>query len=213
MDEIKLDDVQKDALQELANIGASHAATALSQMVNRDIKIGIPKIDVVSLGDAINCVKDRNVAVGVYLKISDEIPSYVLLLLPKESAFALSDMLLGNESDETKTILTEMDKSSIQEVANIIMCAFFDSLTVLLGIPIIPGPPALAYDEPVAVMDYVLIQIGEVANEAIIFNIDLNEEEGNSFDIDMFLLPEPKSVDIILEKLGLACGELITTEG
>ena len=213
MREIKLDEIQKDALKEVANIGASHAATALSQMVNRDIQIGIPNVDVIPLAKTIDCVKDYKIAVGVYLQISNEIPSYVLLLLPKRSAFSLADMLLGQESDESKTVLSEMDGSALQEVANIIMCAFFDSLTAFLGIPIVPGPPALAFDEPTAVLDYVLIQLGQVANQAVVFNVDLQEEKGNSFNINMFLLPEPKSIDTILEKLGVASAEVTNKEG
>ena len=52
---IVLTDVQRDALQEVANIGASHAATALSQMVNRDIRIGIPSVEVISLDNPLMC--------------------------------------------------------------------------------------------------------------------------------------------------------------
>ena len=213
MEKIELDDIQKDALQEVANIGVSHAATALSQMVNKDIQIGIPSVDVIPLEQTVDCVKDHKIAVGVYLKLSDELPMYVLLLIPKESAFVLAAMLLGEKHDESKTILSEMDRSAIQEVANIIMCPFFDSLTGLLGIPLMPGPPALAYDEPVAVMDYILIQIGQVSDQVVVFDVDLHEEKGSSFTINMFLLPEPKSIDIILEKLGMASAQVMGMEG
>jgi chemotaxis protein CheC len=205
MEKITMNDMQKDALQEVANIGASHAATALSQMISRDIQISVPKVDILPLENIVDCVKDEKIGVGIFLKISDQIPSYVLLLLPKKSAFALADLLLGKEPTPGKDILSEMDSSALQEVANVMMCAFFDSVTALLGIPIVPGPPALAFDEPVAVMDYVLIQIGEVANEAVVFNVELQEEKGKSFDINMFLLPEPQSVTTILEKLGMKC--------
>ena len=205
MEKITMNDMQKDALQEVANIGASHAATALSKMINRDIKISVPQVDILPLENIVDCVKDEKIGVGIFLKISDQIPSYVLLLLPKDSAFALADLLMGKEPDPVKDILSEMDSSALQEVANVMMCAFFDSVTALLGIPIVPSPPALAYDEPVAVMDYVLIQIGEVANEAVVFNVELQEEKGKSFDINMFLLPEPNSVKTILEKLGMVC--------
>ena len=83
------------------------------------------------------------------------------------------------------------------------VCAFFDSISEMLGMSIVPGPPHLAYDIPNAVIDYVLIQIGEVANEIVVFNVDLKDEDTDSIRIDMFLMPEPKSVDILLEKLGV----------
>jgi chemotaxis protein CheC len=72
--EIALDHDQKDALQEVANIGAAHAATALSQMINKEIEMGIAKVDVVSLGRTIDCVKDQEIVVGVFLKVEKGIP-------------------------------------------------------------------------------------------------------------------------------------------
>jgi len=203
LEEILLSDMQKDALQELANIGVGHAATVLSQMVNQDIKMGIPSVDIVPLGEIVNYVKDEPIVVGIFLQIKQEIPSYILLLISKESAFSLSDILLGKKPDSSKEILSEMDESALKEVANIMICAFLDSIAELLNLTIIPDPPSLAFDMPIAVMDYILIQIGEVADKVIVFNVDVQEEKGNKFSIDMFLLPEPHSVDILLKKLGV----------
>jgi chemotaxis protein CheC len=68
---------------------------------------------------------------------------------------------------------------------------------------VVPGPPHLAYDIPEAVLDYVLIQIGEVSDEIFLFNVDLKEEKEDNFEIHMFLLPEPDSVNVLLERMGL----------
>ena len=47
MDDIRsLKALQLDALREVANIGAGHAATALSQMINSTIMISVPTINV-----------------------------------------------------------------------------------------------------------------------------------------------------------------------
>jgi len=165
--------------------------------------MGIPKVEIVPLENVKDYVKDEQIVVGIFLKISDEISSYVLLLIPRDSAFLLSSMLMGEKPDLGKEILSEMDISALKEVSNVMICAFFDSLSELLGISVVPGPPRLAYDIPTAVIDYVLIQIGQVANEIVVFNIDLKEETKDNFKIDMFLMPEPESVDVLLEKLGV----------
>src|SRR2546429_5158361 len=44
-----LKELQIDALREVANIGAGHAATALSQLTNRRIMISVPQINIVRL--------------------------------------------------------------------------------------------------------------------------------------------------------------------
>lgn len=203
MEEIIISDLQKDALQEVANIGASHAATALSQLVQRNIKIAIPKIDIVPLDHTIDKFKNEETIIAIFLKISSEIPAYALLLLTQKSAFSLADILLQQKSDISKTELTDMEKSALEEVGNITMCAFFDSVAELLHIPIIPSPPALAYDMPSAVMDYVLIQIGAIADKIFVFDTVVEDEKEGAFGISLFLIPEPQSIHIILEKLGM----------
>jgi len=203
MQDIEIDEFQKDALQEMANIGAGNASTALSQMLQREIKMGIPKTEVIPIEEVSTRVESEKIVVGIYLRISDEIPSYVMLLIPRDSAFAISNMLLGEEENKSKEVLSEMDRSALNEVGNVMICAFFDSLSELFGMSIIPGPPKLAYDIPAAVIDYILIQIGQVANQVLFFNVDLKEEKQENFQIQMYLMPEPKSIDIILEKLGM----------
>lgn len=44
-----LKELQFDALKEVANIGAGHAATALSQMTNKKIMISVPEVTVTPL--------------------------------------------------------------------------------------------------------------------------------------------------------------------
>src|ERR1041384_7553493 len=44
-----LSDLERDALREVANIGAGHAATALSQMTGRKIMISVPEVSVRAL--------------------------------------------------------------------------------------------------------------------------------------------------------------------
>ena len=203
MQDIILNDSQKDALQELANIGAGHASTALSQMINKTVKMGIPHVELVPLSDATSYVEDEKVVAGIFLKISDEIPSYVVVLLPRESAFAITDMLLGTQHNPNKEILSEMDTSALKEVGNVMICAFFDSLSELLNMSIVPGPPHVAFDMPSAVMDYILIQIGQISDQILFFNVDLKEEEKDNFQINMFLMPEPESINVLLEKMGM----------
>jgi len=206
MEKIMLNTAQKDGLQELANIGAGHASTALSQMINRDVKMGIPHVEVIPLADAGKYLKNEQIVVGIFLKISDEIPSYVMMLIPRDSAFSLSDLLLGTNTGTGERILSDMDMSALSEVANVMICSFFDNVSALLGMTVVPGPPHLAYDIPEAVLDYVLIQIGEVSDDIFLFNVDLKEEKEDNFEIHMFLLPEPDSVNILLERMGLKQG-------
>ena len=126
MQDITINENQRDALQEMANIGAGHASTALSQMIQKDIQMGIPKTELIPLEEVSSNVESEKVVVGIYLKISNEIPSYVMLLIPRESAFSLLSMLLQQPDRSSNEILSEMDESALCEVGNVMICAFFD---------------------------------------------------------------------------------------
>ncbi len=201
MEEITLTELQRDALQELANIGAGNASTALSQMVNKTIQMEIPKVDLVDISKVRGTMHIEDIVVGVFMRISREIPSYVLLLIPERSAFSLAGLLTGDSTP--KEMLSELDQSAIQEVANVMICAFFNSISEMLGMSIMPDPPKLAYDILDAVIDYVLIQIGQITNELLVFDLELKEEEEDQFTMHMCLLPEPNSIKTILEKLNV----------
>lgn len=49
VDLLSLKPMQLDALREVANIGAGHAATALSQMTGQTIMIAVPTINITPL--------------------------------------------------------------------------------------------------------------------------------------------------------------------
>ena len=199
---ISLNEMQRDALQEVANIGASHAATALSKMVNKPIQVGIPRIDVVPIEESINTVPQTDPVVGVLLQMAEETPLYVMVLLSKESAFYLANLLL-DQPEETRDNFSEMEESALMEVSNVMMSSFFDSITQLINVSMVPGPPVIAFDMPAAILDYALIKIGSVADSVLLFETAVSEEGTNTFDVNMFLIPEPQTIDLILEKLGM----------
>ncbi len=62
---LKLNDLQKDALKEVGNIGAGHAATALSQLLNTKISLAQPRVEVTKFGDLATCLSQQNRVIAV----------------------------------------------------------------------------------------------------------------------------------------------------
>ena len=54
----ELDEMTKGAFQEAGNIGMGHLATSLSKMVDREVKIDIPKVDFYPLNRIIDEASD-----------------------------------------------------------------------------------------------------------------------------------------------------------
>ena len=107
MDDIrKLKALQLDALREVANIGAGHAATALSQMTGQTIMISVPQINIAPLEDIPNQVgSDEEPVAAVLMKILGDLTGLALLVFPAAHRAARR----GPDDEEGRTS-TELDE-------------------------------------------------------------------------------------------------------
>src|SRR3954451_4696637 len=119
---------QLDALREVANIGAGHAATALSQMIGETIMISVPMINIARLEDVPPQVAgpDEPVA-AVLMQMLGDLTGRTLLVFPRRTAHRLASLLQRRPTDgpdaDTKEF-TEMDQSAIKEAGNILSSAY-----------------------------------------------------------------------------------------
>ena len=92
MDDIrKLKALQLDALREVANIGAGHAATALSQMTGQTIMISVPQINIAPLEDIPNQVgSEEEPVAAVLMKILGDLTGLALLVFPQPTALRVA---------------------------------------------------------------------------------------------------------------------------
>jgi chemotaxis protein CheC len=74
MDLRSLDAPQLDAVREVANIGAGHAATALSRMTDRVIMINVPDVSIIRLEDVDRVVGEPDTVIAaVMMKVLGDI--------------------------------------------------------------------------------------------------------------------------------------------
>ena len=80
-----LKDLQLDALREVANIGAGHAATALSQMTNRTIMISVPEVNVRPLEEVADLLgAPDSVVAAVLMQMMGDLTGRTLIIFPAE---------------------------------------------------------------------------------------------------------------------------------
>ena len=96
MDDIRsLKALQLDALREVANIGAGHAATALSQMIGGTIMISVPTINVSRLEEVPPQISAPEEPVAaVLMHMLGDLTGRTLLVFPKPTAARLVVTLL-----------------------------------------------------------------------------------------------------------------------
>jgi len=196
---MKLSAVQADAIQELGNIGAAHAATTLSQMLGSTIEMSVPAIKVVDLSQLGQYMGEESAAM-VAFELQGDIPhgGYILFYITRESAVRMTNTMLGQT--EINRPLSEMDESALLEVGNIMVSAFLDATAELLGFVMLPSPPALTIDMAHAAMQSLIAQMQEETNEVLLFSTELVCEEFK-VDSDIIMMPERSTLMRIIELL------------
>ena len=196
---MKLSAVQADALQELGNIGAAHAATTLSQMLGSTIEMSVPAIKVVDLSQLGQYMGEESAAM-VAFELQGDIPhgGYILFYITRESAVRMTNTMLGQT--EINRPLSEMDESALLEVGNIMVSAFLDATAELLGFVMLPSPPSLTIDMAHAAMQSLIAQMQEETNEVLLFSTELVCEE-YKVDSDIIMMPERSTLMRIIELL------------
>ena len=193
---------QLDALKEIGNVGAGNSATALSQLINRKIDMTVPQIAIMPLGDVPDVVGGPDAMVaGVFLRVYGPAPSSILFLLPRDSAFALVDMLMGREQGTT-TSLNSMDESALMEIGNILAGAYLNALSHFTKLTLLPSIPSLAMDMAGAILSVILIQLGEMGDHALVIETEFTTEN-DGVKGHFFLIPDPGSLSTILAAIGV----------
>ncbi len=196
---MKLSAVQADAIQELGNIGAAHAATTLSQMLGSTIEMSVPAIKVVDLSQLGQYMGEESAAM-VAFDLQGDIPhgGYILFYITRESAVRMTNTMLGQT--EINRPLSEMDESALLEVGNIMVSAFLDATAELLGFVMLPSPPSLTIDMAHAAMQSLIAQMQEETNEVLLFSTELVCEE-YKVDSDIIMMPERSTLMRMIELL------------
>ena len=153
MDDIRsLKPNQLDALREEANIGAGHAATALSQMTGCTIMISVSTINIARLEDVPPQVSGPEEPVAaVLMHMLGDLTGRTLLVFPKPTAIRLSELMLRRPHGSSKD-LGELEQSAIKEAGNILSGAYMNALSDFMGLMLLPSPPTHAVDKSAAVL-------------------------------------------------------------
>ncbi|GAE43677.1 chemotaxis protein CheC [Mesobacillus boroniphilus] len=197
-----ISDIHLDILKEVGNIGAGHAATALSTLLNKKIDMKVPSVRIVSFDEVMDLAGGPdNVVASVFLRIEGDAPGSMFFILPLPQAEKYIGQLTKNQSfsfsDEEDN---ELALSALQELGNILSGSYLTSLSDFTKLSLYPSVPALSIDMVGAVISFGLLELSQVSDYAIVIDTALDEEEAqlpDSVNGHFFLLPDPDSFHII----------------
>jgi chemotaxis protein CheC len=190
-------DLQLDALRELANIASGNAATALSQMLGREVGLSVPRVLALPLADAAEvCGSPDESITSVVIPLEGDIDGLVLLLISTEGARVLC-RLLGVEAG------SEFGDSALREIGNILGTSCLNALASMTGLSLGPCPPQLTTDMLGAIVSS--LAVSHVASTDLVLVLDSELEVADEpCSIAFVLLPTDGAVTDLLTPLGFA---------
>ena len=205
----KITSLHLDVLKEIGNIGAAHAATALSNLLGKKIDMRVPKVEMVSFNDMMELAGgSENVVVGIYLRIEGDAEGSMFFILPIEQANRFIRRLIYDESfDFKKQPVSELGLSAMQEMGNILSGSYLSALSDFTNLKIYPTVPGLSVDMFGAIISIGLIELSHISDNVIVINTSIFEdgvEDQETVRGHFFLLPDPDSFDAIFKALGVS---------
>jgi chemotaxis protein CheC len=155
-----LKELQLDALKEVANIGAGHAATALSQLTSRTIMINVPEVNIRPLEEVPELLGSADeVIAAVLMHMMGDLTGRTLVLFPEPSAKILCDILFRRTPGTTGGF-TPMEQSGLKEAGNILASAYMNALSDFMGMMLVPSVPSLVIDLSAAILTTAYLNFG-----------------------------------------------------
>jgi chemotaxis protein CheC len=117
----ELNDIEQDALAEIANMGVSRAANNLRQMVGEGVLLSVPAVKIVTRQAASKLV-ERNKAtklVAVQQSFEGPFAGRALLIFPEAQSLELVRAIVGDE--HSLEVVIDLEQEALAETGNIIL--------------------------------------------------------------------------------------------
>ncbi|QXE89391.1 chemotaxis protein CheC [Geomonas subterranea] len=192
-----LHDGELKALTHVCNTGMQHAAIALSQLTGKGVSIQVPRLQVLE-GASLSHQLGSQEATALQLQILGNVRGSILILLLRENAQRILELLLG-ELPDAGAPFTEMERATLMEVGNILASACLNALGSSLKMTLLPSVPALSIGPGGDILARAL-ERGD-NGEAVVMIDAMFSVSDSLCGGSIFLIPAPASMGVLLGAL------------
>ncbi len=197
--------LELDTIREIGSIGTGNAATALSSMLGAEVRISLPQVRIMGYNEAIDWIGGPEaITSGVLVGLKGEINGVMLCVQQLPFVQLVLRRMLGKEIASYEE-LDEICGSALVEVGNIMVSTFVNALCGLANISIKLTVPAFALDMQGAILAVPMAEYGFQSD----YILTISSEficEGETVPYRMLLSPDVRSLNFLLEKLGVLDG-------
>ena len=197
----ELSSLEIDTLREIGSIGTGNAATALSTLLGREVRITLPEVRFMDYNEAIDWMGGpEEVTAGVLVGMSGQMSGILLAVQQLEFINIVLESMLGEPIKEYAD-LDELRQSTLVEVGNIMISTFINALSGLSDISVNLTVPAFAVDMQGAILAVPMAEYGGMSD--YLMTIGGNFVcDGKQVPCHLLLSPDLRSLNFLLRKLG-----------
>ena len=191
-----------DVMKEISSIGTSHAATALSTFLQKEIRITLPQISILGYEDAVNSIGDiEEIVAATLVTMTGDVKGLMLFLFNMDFANTVLEKLLGKNYTSFEQ-LDSLAYSALEEVGNIIICSYINAFAQLVDMDIRLSVPSSTVNMLGGILTVPITEYGYETDKLMYFNAEF-VMEGKKLSDWLLMLPDIASLNHILEKLGI----------
>ncbi len=192
-----------DALKEIGNIGAAHAVTGLSELLQKRVDISITNADIIPLQIIYTLFNGPESMVSVvYIEgYSESFRGMMFLIFPHPEAARMVELVTHHTIKEDR-LSEEFSLSVLKEIGNIMCGCYLNTLAEFVGVPLMHSVPQISNDMLGAVMDSILIDLSLESDYALVLETAFTLTSGGCKGF-LFFIPTQESLETIFEKIAV----------
>ena len=198
----ELTSLEIDTLREIGSIGTGNAASALSSMLNRSIRITLPEVRIMGYNEAIEWIGGPEaITAGVLVGIGGQINGIMLAVQDLD----FINLVLNSTLEETiqdYDELGELERSALVEIGNIMISTFINALSGLADVKIELTVPSLTVDMQGAILTVPMAAYGGQTDYLMTIGGNFIAD-GKEVPCRLLLSPDIRSLNFLLRKLGV----------
>ena len=187
---------QLEFLQNVGEKASKRTAEVLGELMNLNVNMEISKVDIMPIENLPEEIGEEKIVV-LRIDFSGHITGTAMVMLDINSAHEMAQILMeGIEKGEKIMEFTYMEQSCINEIGNIIVASFIDTIANELGVELNMSPPLFLFDFGSAIVQSTIVDILSDADFAIVFNtrIDALDKE-KRVNCSIIVLPKPSDIE------------------
>ena len=203
-------DVRKlDLFNQMAKEGSGTVADNLSQLTGLDAAVHTSQINFLDIDDVKTHLGDRK-QVGIYVELNEPPYGYVLFMLDPADSKRLAGAMMGGMGEASDgSGFSQMERSAMQEIGNIMTSAFIDGWANVLDTTIDMGTPNFVFGPAGGIVE----QMGGWPDSDLVFVIDSQiAVEGGELGMTVYTFPELDSLVELIQNIDLDTDVAADTE-